>query len=133
VGSYVPGGIEVGRWVTRCARGICAFYDIDTPVTLAKLAQGSCEYLCAELIPRYHLYLSFTGGPTLWEIEDRYGSPAARPLYCSVDPEVHYPVAQPPSWDLGYLGTYSRDRQPGLQRLLCTPAQSWREGRFVVA
>jgi spore maturation protein CgeB len=133
VGSYVHRGIEVGEWVTQNAKGITAFYDIDTPVTLAKLAQDKCEYLSRELVPRYHLYLSFTGGPTLDELERRYGSPAARPLYCSVDPEVHYPLQRPCSWDLGYLGTYSSDRQPGLERLLCSPAASWNKGRFVVA
>ncbi|UFS72148.1 glycosyltransferase [Geomonas sp. RF6] len=133
VGSYVPEGIEVGKWVTEQAKGITAFYDIDTPVTLGKVAEGRCDYLDAELIPRYHLYLSFTGGPTLAFLEDHYGAPAARPLYCSVDPALHYPVPQGASWDLGYLGTYSSDRQPGLERLLCAPALSWREGRFVVA
>lgn len=133
VGSYVHQGIELGHWVTRTARGITAFYDIDTPVTLAALAQGSCQYLSCDLIPRYRLYLSFTGGPTLDKIEQLYGSPAARPLYCSVDPELHYPLDQPHSWDLGYLGTYSDDRQPGLERFLCAPAASWPKGRFVVA
>ena len=38
VGSFVPEGVAVGEWVTRQARGVTAFYDIDTPVTLAKLA-----------------------------------------------------------------------------------------------
>lgn len=133
VGSYVKEGIEVGRWVTRNAKGITAFYDIDTPVTLAALADDNCTYLNKELIRRYRLYLSFTGGPTLKELEERYGSPCARPLYCSVDPELHYPLPRTPSWDLGYLGTYSSDRQPGLERLLCTPASSWEKGRFVVA
>ena len=37
VGSYVPEGVAVGRWVQDTARGVTAFYDIDTPVTLAKL------------------------------------------------------------------------------------------------
>jgi spore maturation protein CgeB len=133
VGSYVPQGIEVGRWVTQNAKGTSAFYDIDTPVTLAALHQGDCSYLCAELIPRYDLYLSFTGGPTLELLEGRYGSPAARPLYCSVDPALHYPTQRQAKWDLGYLGTYSSDRQPGLERLLCVPAASWSQGRFVVA
>jgi hypothetical protein len=40
VGSYVPEGVAVGDWVTATARGVTAFYDIDTPVTLAKLARG---------------------------------------------------------------------------------------------
>lgn len=133
VGSYVHQGIEVGEWVTRNAKGIKAFYDIDTPVTLAALAKDDCSYLGRDLIPHYDLYLSFTGGPTLDKIERHFGSPAARPLYCSVDPQVHYPVQMTPCWDLGYLGTYSSDRQPGLEELLCQPALSWRKGRFVVA
>ena len=133
VGSYVHQGIEVGQWVTKHANGLTAFYDIDTPVTLAALAQGECSYLSSDLIPDYDLYLSFTGGPTLDQIELQYGSRAARPLYCSVDPQVHYPVPMTPRWDLGYLGTYSSDRQPGLERLLCQPAGTWSKGRFVVA
>jgi spore maturation protein CgeB len=133
VGSYVPDGIEIGGWVTRHARGVTAFYDIDTPVTLAKLESDSCTYLSRDLVSGYRLYLSFTGGPILDAIERTYRSPAARPLYCSVDPEVHFPMQQALSWDLGYLGTYSIDRQPGLERLLCIPATQWQEGSFIVA
>lgn len=75
VGSYVPQGAEAGAWVQRTARGVTAFYDIDTPVTLARLARGACEYLRPELVPGYQLYLSFTGGPTLGRIERELGSP----------------------------------------------------------
>lgn len=133
VGSYVPEGARVGEWVLSTARGLTAFYDIDTPVTLAKLARGDTEYLTPRLIARYDLYLSFTGGPVLTRLEREYGAQAARPLYCSVDPELYFPVAQPFSWDLGYLGTYSPDRQPGLERLLLTPARLLTERRFIVA
>src|SRR3712207_6475830 len=34
VGSYVPEGVEVGRYVQKTAQGVTGFYDIDTPVTL---------------------------------------------------------------------------------------------------
>ena len=54
------------------------FYDIDTPVTLAKLARGAFEYLSPELIPGYDIYFSFTGGPTLRRLESEFGSPCAR-------------------------------------------------------
>ncbi len=134
VGSYVPDGVEVGRIVQGLARGATAFYDIDTPVTLAALEAGTCEYLSAEGLRGYDLYLSFTGGPTLAELERRWGAPAARPLYCSADPALYSPAPDTaPRWDLGYLGTYSPDRQPVLDRLLCAPARGWAEGRFVVA
>ncbi|QRK13491.1 glycosyltransferase [Archangium violaceum] len=133
VGSYVPQGVEVGNWVQHTARGVSAFYDIDTPVTLAKLARKDFEYLSPELIPGYQLYLSFTGGPTLERIERELGSPAARPLYCSADPELYAPQHREPLWDLGYLGTYSDDRQPVLERLMLDAAREWSAGRFVVA
>ncbi len=133
VGSYVPEGVRVGEWVTRTAQGVSAFYDIDTPVTLAKLERGDLEYLSPELIPAYQLYLSFSGGPILKQIESRYGSPAARPLYCSFDPELYFPEPREIEWDLGYMGTYSDDRQPPLENLLLEPARRWSAGRFVVA
>ncbi len=116
------------------ATGIVAFYDIDTPVTLAALADGTCPYLDAALVPRFDLYLSFTGGPALRLLETRYRARAARALYCSVDPERHRPCpAGGTRWDLGYLGTYSADRQPALDALLCEPARRWERGRFAVA
>jgi spore maturation protein CgeB len=133
VGSYVPEGVAVGRWVQKTARGATAFYDIDTPVTLARLEAGDHEYLSPELIPGYGLYLSFTGGPTLRRIERRYGSPAARALYCSVDAEAYRPRPQPRRWDLSYLGTYSPDRQPVLERLLLEPARRAPDLAFCVA
>jgi spore maturation protein CgeB len=133
VGSYVPDGVAVGRYVQGCARGVAAFYDIDTPVTLAKLERGDFEYLSPEIIPGYDLYLSFTGGPTLRHIEQLYGAPAARALYCSVDPQAYPPLDVQKKWDLSYLGTYSPDRQPTLDRLLIEPARRMPERRFVVA
>jgi len=132
VGSYVPEGIEVGRWVCSNAAAT-AFYDIDTPVTLRKLAAGDCEYLAPELIPCYDIYFSFTGGGTLDRLEQVYGSPRARALYCSVDPANYFPEDVEPEYDLGYMGTYSADRQPALHRLLVESAQLWPSGRFVVA
>ena len=133
VGSYVPDGIAVGERLLATARGLPAFYDIDTPVTLAALEAGSCAYLAASQICRYGLYLSFTGGPTLRVLETRYGAPLARALYCSVDAARYRPADLPTRWHLGYLGTYSEDRQPALERLLIEPARRAPGLRFVVA
>ncbi len=133
IGSYVPDGIAVADHVFVTARGPVAFYDIDTPVTLAALAEGTCSYLAPRQIARYDTYLSFTGGPTLDLLETRYHAPRARALYCSVDTQAYAPLDRPARWDLGYLGTYSPDRQPVLERLLIAPARAARELRFVVA
>jgi spore maturation protein CgeB len=133
VGSYVPEGVTVGRWVQATAKGITAFYDIDTPVTLAKLERRDYEYVSPDLIPGYDIYFSFTGGPTLDTLMCRYRSPAARALYCSVDPDAYPALDAPKRWDLSYLGTYSADRQPTLERLLLEPARRAPELRFVIA
>ncbi len=134
VGSFVPEGIAVGDWVQRQARGLTAFYDIDTPVTLSALAQGTCTYLSRGQLPGYGLYLSFTGGPILARLEDDFGAQAARVLYCAVDPHLHAAGgAADPTHDLGYMGTHSDDRSAGLDALLLAPARRWRAGRFTVA
>lgn len=133
VGSYVPEGIAVGEWVLSMARGVRAFYDIDTPVTLAQLATDTCPYVARRQIPEYDLYLSFTGGPTLRRLEREFGARRAAELYCSVDPMHYHPEPVAECWDLGYLGTYAPDRQPALERLFMQPAQQWDAGRFVCA
>ncbi len=133
VGSYVPDGIDVCDWVLRTAHGVTAFYDIDTPITLDAVADGTCAYLAAADIPRFSLYLSFTSGPVLHRLETELGSPCARPLLCSVDPTVYRPQPRQARWRLGYLGTHSADRQPGLERLLLTPARALPTEDFVVA
>jgi spore maturation protein CgeB len=133
VGSYVPDGIAVGDLVQQTAKGVRAFYDIDTPVTLGALDRGDCTYLAARQIQNYDLYLSFTGGPTLERLQRHHGAPAARALFCSVDADAYAPRDVPPRWDLSYLGTYSPDRQPTLERLLLEPARRLPELRFAVA
>ena len=133
VGSYVPDGVAAGDWAMKTAKGPLAFYDIDTPVTLAKLDRGEEEYLSARQIPNYDVYLSFTGGPTLDRLERDFGSPAARALYCSADPGIYRPVAADRRWDLSYLGTYSADRQPALERLLIEPARRAPHLSFAIA
>jgi spore maturation protein CgeB len=129
VGSFVPDGADVAEWVFACAEGVVAFWDIDTPVTAAALERGDCEYLTPELLPRFDLYLSFTGGPLL----ERLGARAPHPFWCLVDPSRYRPEPQPQRWELGYLGTYSADRQPTLESLLLTPARRLADRAFALA
>jgi spore maturation protein CgeB len=133
VGSYVPEGVAISEWVTQVATGVTAFYDIDTPVTISKIKKGDYEYLHPNLIPRYNLYLSFTGGPMLKYIEEHYGSPMTKAFYCSFDPELYYHEAAELKWDLGYLGTYSDDRQPPLEHLMLDAATKMQDRNFIVA
>ena len=92
VGSYVPEGVAVGEWVREPPAGVTAFYDIDTPVTLAKLERGDFEYLSPRAdpalrpVPLLHRRPDAASG---WS-----GNSARRgrvPLYCSVDPDAVLP------------------------------------------
>jgi spore maturation protein CgeB len=133
VGSYVPDGVAVIDALSQLMLPNWHFYDIDTPVTLAKLQRGDEEYLARRQIPLFNSYLSFSGGPTLGRLEQDFGARSAQALYCSVDADKYGPTGETHEWDLGYLGTYSIDRQPVLERLLIEPARQLPDMRFVVA
>lgn len=133
LGSFVQDGVRLAKKLSLRGEGVTAFYDIDTPVTMAKLTRGECDYLAPEVMPDFDLYLSFTGGPFLQRIEKRYGLKRAVPLYCSVDETLYRPLAADPQWDLSYIGTYSADRQPTLTRLLVETARRRPNMRFAVA
>lgn len=141
VTSFCADGLAAARLVLDQAGPVRVFYDIDTPVTLAELTangiatKSGVRYLAPDLIPEFDLYLSFTGGPLLREIETRWGARRAAPLYCSVDPEVHFPVEPSEEFRcaLGYLGTYARDRQRTVEQLLLQVARRRPDQRFFVA
>lgn len=133
VGSYVPEGVEAIDLAAFIGAPVFGFYDIDTPVTLAKLDAGDEEYLARRQIPLFDLYFSFSGGTVLGRLESRYGARHALALHCSVDSARYAPTGEAIEWDLGYLGTYSADRQPALERLLIEPARRLPHRRFVVA
>jgi len=135
VGSYVPEGAELVEWLATTGRPLF-FYDIDTPITLTALQQtGRTEYLRGDQIRQFQVYFSFTGGPALDELEQRWRSPHAEALYCGVDPTVYHPAAVDPRFTclLGYMGTYAADRQARLESLLIDAAHRYPERRFVIA
>ena len=136
VGSYFPDAIAATRSLLERTSAPLLFYDIDTPITISRLREsGGAEYLDNALIPAYSAYLSFTGGPTLRELESRFGAQRAIAFYCSVDPELYHrmPARVEFCCDLSYLGTYAPDRQPKLERFLNDVAKSSTANRFIVA
>lgn len=136
IGSYFPDAIAATAALFDSGVGSVVFYDIDTPITMAELrAHGRASYLDGAHIPHYAAYLSFTGGPVLRELEERFGARCAIPFYCSVDPELYRPTPIRAEYrcDLSYLGTFAPDRQPRLMQFLNEPARKLPESRFIVA
>jgi len=136
VGSYFPDGLAALDELLDSAAAVKTFYDIDTPVTIAQLReQGSTSYVNAEQLSGVDIYFSFTGGPTLRQIEEQFGARLASPLYCSVDPLEHrrFPLTSRFACDLSYMGTYAPDRQAKLDELLSYPALKLPKKKFIVA
>lgn len=136
VGSYAPDALDATRELFDSPGPVKAFYDIDTPITVAALReQVATEYLKRESIPDFDLYLSFTGGPMLRELETVYGARLAAPLYCSFDPDQYHPRTPGQRYrsDMSYMGTYAPDRQPKIAELFCAPARQLPNVSFLLA
>lgn len=136
VGSYFSDGVAAVDELLDSRAAVKTFYDIDTPITISGLRErGSTEYVRGEQLPGFDVYFSFTGGPMLREIEDRFGSKFAFPLYCSFDPCEYrrFGTNKRFSCDLSYMGTYAADRQAKLEELLVRVATKSQRRRFIVA
>jgi spore maturation protein CgeB len=135
VGSYCPEGARISDDLLALNGPLRVFYDLDTPITLQKLKQGDLDYLRADQIPEFDLYLSFTGGAILQELEQVWRARRARALYGCVDPDLHLRAPSRPEFqcDLSYMGTYAPDRQHKLQSLFLTPSECRPDARFVLA
>jgi spore maturation protein CgeB len=133
--SFLPEGRRINDEILDLGRPLHVFYDLDTPVTLAKFLHGEVEYLNAEQLTEFDLVLSFTGGRVLIELESHYRAPMVRTLYGCVDPDEYYRVAPLPDFqcDLSYMGTYSADRQARLDELLLEPSRRHPEKTFLLA
>jgi spore maturation protein CgeB len=136
VTSFCPEGAAVSALVLESRVPLRVFYDLDTPITLARLAAGQpVDYLPADGLARFDLVLSYTGGRALDALRDRLGARRIAPLYGSVDPAAHRPTEPLAAFrgDLSYLGTYSEDRQPAVEALFLEPARRAPHRRFVLA
>jgi len=134
--SYCPDGRAACELVLNASLPRTVFYDMDTPVTISRLERGEqVDYIPREGFKGFDLVLSYTGGDALHQLKSKFGAHCVAPLYGWVDPAVHHRV-EPSHWfesDLSYLGTYSADRQQGLEQFLLAPARQLTGRQFLVA
>jgi len=135
VASYCPDGARIADEVLTLGRPLRVFYDLDTPITLGQLEEGALSYLRADQMPAWDLYLSFTGGGILDELQSRWRVRAARPLFGCVDPDLHARVRERDEFrcTLSHMGTYAPDRQEKLDRFFLEPARRLPDDKFVLA
>lgn len=136
VTSYCPDAIAAIELIVSQGRAVPVFYDLDTPITLARLmADETVPYIGPRGLRDFALVLSFTGGSRVArEFHDLLGAGNVRPLYGHVDSDIHRPVPPQSHYraDLSYLGTHSEDRQRGLEALFVEPARARPDLRFLI-
>ena len=136
VTSYCPDGAAACRLILGFnPRLRTVFYDMDTPITLDRLARNEIiPYLPSEGLSEFDLVLSYTGGAAIEALRRRLGAKRIATLYGWVDPELYFTVPSCPELaaDLSYLGTYAIDRQPALDTLLLEPARQLSGHRFLI-
>lgn len=136
VTSYCPDAVAASTVVLE--EGTCAqrvFYDLDTPVTLARVQAGEpVDYLPQQGLREFDLVLSFAGGAALEATRELLGARRVAALYGHADPDVHRPVPPEERYqaDLSYLGTYAPDRQEKLTTLFVEPARRRPSRRFLL-
>ncbi len=135
VTSYCPDALAATQLLQDSKAAVRCFYDLDTPVTLARLDAGEAvDYIGPDGLAGFDLVLSYTGGGALDALRTRLGARRVVPIYGSVDPALHRPAPPRPQYDalLSYLGTYAADRQAALERLFVEPARALPDQRFVI-
>ncbi len=134
--SYCPEGASIASEVLSLQRPLKIFYDLDTPVTLARFREGKAvEYVRAEQLREFDLVLSWTGGRALDELRESWQVNLARPLFGCVDPDTYRrePERSEFRCALSYMGTYANDRQEKLDRLFLEPSRQRRDLQFLLA
>lgn len=135
VSSYCPDGRGASDLVLDAPTVTRVFYELDTPVTLARLAGGEdVAYLPARGLGEFDLVLSSTGGRALDMLREKLGVRRVAPLYGSVDPVQHRPVPAEDTWAAAcsYLGTWSDDRHAVLDELFLEAARRRPDERFII-
>ncbi len=133
--SYLPEGARISEELLGLEAPLHVFYDLDTPITLNRMQSADLDYLRADLIPQFDLYLSFTGGNILQTLERDLGARRAKPLYGCVDPDIYVRVPRERRFacDLSFMGTYAPDRAGCIRNLFVAAAERMPGQDFLLA
>ncbi len=91
---------------------IAAFWDVDAPATLDRIAADRADPF-RPLIPDYDIILTYGGGPPVVSAYQRFGARRCVPIYNGLDPSTHHPAAPEPRFacDLGLVANRLPDRE----------------------
>jgi spore maturation protein CgeB len=115
------------------ARTVVAFWDVDAPATLERVAAQPADPFTA-LIPAYDIVFTYGGGPPVISGYLALGARRAVPIYNALDPSTHFRVPPDPRFagDLAFLGNRLPDREARVEEFFLEVASRLPERRFVL-
>ena len=133
VTSYCPDGVAAGELVLEAPRPGRVFYELDTPVTLTRLAAGQkVDYLPPQGLGDFDLVLSYTGGGPSTSSPSGWAPPRGAALWQRRSRPV--PARQPPPHIAPTSPTWAPSRRPAgaAGQLLVEPARRLPDRRFLI-
>ena len=113
---------------------LAAFWDVDAPATLDRIANDLGDPFHA-LIPQFDIVFTYGGGPPVVEAYQGFGARACVPIYNGLDPATHHPEPPEPRFacDLGLVANRLPDRERRIKEFFLAVAGELHDGRFLLA
>ncbi|MGD9617852.1 MAG: glycosyltransferase [Alphaproteobacteria bacterium] len=113
---------------------IAAFWDVDAPATLDRIAGDSGDPF-RRLIPAYDIVFTYGGGPPVVSRYTAFGARLCVPIYNGLDPATHRPAAPDPRFacDLGLVANRLPDRERRIDEYFLAVAAELHDRSFVLA
>ncbi|MEX2670979.1 MAG: glycosyltransferase [Phycisphaeraceae bacterium] len=115
----------------QSASRVAAFWDVDAPATLDRLAKHPNDPL-RRWISQYDLVLTYGGGAPVVNAYTELGAQRVVPIYNAHDADTHFPVPAKQRFaaDLGFLGNRLPDREARVDDYFFEAAQRCTEQSF---
>jgi spore maturation protein CgeB len=112
---------------------LIAFWDVDAPATLDRLASNADDAF-APLVPQYDIVFTYGGGDPVVNAYKQNGARECIAIYNALDPSTHYPVPPQTEFhaDLSFLGNRLPDRESRVDEFFLRAASQFPEGRFLM-
>ncbi|MGH2387937.1 MAG: CgeB family protein [Chloroflexota bacterium] len=126
--------LEAALLDLRRSDRVVAFWDVDAPATLDRLAGDAGDPFHA-LVPRYDLILTYGGGDPVTAAYETRGARLCVPIYNGLDPDTHFPAPPDPRFeaDLAFLGNRLPDREARVEDFFLGAACASPDRRFLLA
>ena len=113
---------------------LAAFWDVDAPATLDRIANDLGDPFHA-LIPQFDIVFTYGGGPPVVEAYQGFGARACVPIYNGLDPATHHPEPPEPRFacDLGLVANRLPDRERRIKEFFLAVAGELHDRRFLLA